>query len=165
MCKWYLYIEKIYCGRLRINYSTDGAKGFLAKQSKCIVFSYTPPWEKIFISIEYQCILLVIWKWCCPFVKNIHLVAETHSCSFDSVVNWCVHFTIKQWINSDFRFHSRFLTSDKTAALLKKQKCTKTVISGRFTFSAKCSHQGDQTRISGESEGTWTKRVFPIDLC
>lgn len=57
-----MYIERTYGGRLRINYSADGAKTFLAKKRKCIVFSYTPPGEIIFISNEYQCILMVIGK-------------------------------------------------------------------------------------------------------
>lgn len=61
ICTW----KRPYCGRLGITYSTDSAETFLAKKSKCIVFSYTPPWEIVFISNEYQCILIVIWKWCC----------------------------------------------------------------------------------------------------
>lgn len=55
-------------------------------KEKCIVFSYTPPWEIIFISRGYQCIFIVIGKGCCRFVKKTHLVAEAHFRSFDCLL-------------------------------------------------------------------------------
>lgn len=86
-----------------------------------------------------------------PFVKNIHLVAEAHFVALFNVVLWCMHFTIKQQLNnSDFHFHSSLLTSDKTVALLRSRSAPRPFISGRFTFSAKCSQEGDQTCIRKE---------------
>lgn len=60
-------------------------KHFLQRKVKCIVFSYTPPWEIIFISNEYlhfNCNL----KMMLPFVKHTYLVAEAHFRSFDLTV-------------------------------------------------------------------------------